>query len=114
LRANEAKIMQETKALYAELSALKRLLAVNGIPLPEPGSQAYSAISQDVTSPEQTFNSQVPNENNSRYLPRDLQATIINTGMSDQLGQLTHIWLRLLNPQASLIVSHSQWISALL
>jgi hypothetical protein len=56
LRANEAKIMQETKALYAELSALKRLLAVNGIPLPEPGSQAYSAISQDVTSPEQTFN----------------------------------------------------------
>jgi beta-xylosidase len=34
LRANEAKIMQETRKLYAELTALKNLMASNGIQAP--------------------------------------------------------------------------------
>jgi hypothetical protein len=34
LRAKEARIIQETKSLYAELNLLKRVLAQNGIPVP--------------------------------------------------------------------------------
>jgi hypothetical protein len=34
LRAKEARIIQETKSLYAEVNLLKRVLVQNGIPVP--------------------------------------------------------------------------------
>jgi hypothetical protein len=55
MRAKEAKILQETKALYAEISVLKGLLIKNGIQLPEPGLQAYPEIESAGTSPENAF-----------------------------------------------------------
>lgn len=39
LRANEARIMQETKALYSEINMLKNTLRQNGIPVPTVGHQ---------------------------------------------------------------------------
>jgi hypothetical protein len=39
LRANEARIMQETKALYAEINMLRNTLRQNSIPVPTVGQQ---------------------------------------------------------------------------
>lgn len=40
LRANEARLSQETKALYTEIRVMKNLLVINGIPVPSPPPQS--------------------------------------------------------------------------
>ncbi|KAJ4353755.1 uncharacterized protein N0V89_005485 [Didymosphaeria variabile] len=47
LRANEARLFRETKTLYAEINAMKALLANNGIPIP-------STTPLPLPSPDQT------------------------------------------------------------
>ncbi|KAF1348362.1 hypothetical protein EJ07DRAFT_141799 [Lizonia empirigonia] len=50
LRANEGRIMQETRGLYAQIETLKRLLTENGTQVPAEKLQAYqkSASGQDI------------------------------------------------------------------
>jgi hypothetical protein len=56
LRANEARILQETKALYSEVSALKRLLEHNGIPIQSAGCQPHEDAQDECTSDDHQFN----------------------------------------------------------
>ncbi|KAF2690691.1 hypothetical protein K458DRAFT_326498 [Lentithecium fluviatile CBS 122367] len=57
LRANESRILHETKTLYSEISVLKNLLVANGIPLPASGSGALPSAGNPSAGevPEQTF-----------------------------------------------------------
>jgi hypothetical protein len=57
LRANEAKILQETRDLYTELTALKKLMAQHGIQMPITHTQGQheSALSS-ASSSEEVFN----------------------------------------------------------
>jgi hypothetical protein len=74
LRANEAKILQETKRLYTELTALKRLLAENGIQVPPIFDQGQPglAVSVDVRSHEETFDLSIQ-VTNSKQKQRRIQ-----------------------------------------
>ncbi|KAF1974469.1 hypothetical protein BU23DRAFT_461515 [Bimuria novae-zelandiae CBS 107.79] len=57
LRANEARLFQETKALYAKLSAMKKLLATNGIsvPLEQPQGVGDAGVDFSDQSSEELF-----------------------------------------------------------
>lgn len=55
LRANEARIMQETKELYAEIRLLKNTLRQNGISVPNTGQQGFSGAVIDGALGEQSF-----------------------------------------------------------
>jgi hypothetical protein len=62
LRANEARILNETKGLYAEITVLKRLLVENGIQVPTsiPGQLSSGATSSAGEGSEQTFDLYIP------------------------------------------------------
>ncbi len=53
LRANETRILHETKTLYAEVRALKKLLESNGIPIPTSLQDTTVQLGQlDIQSPQ--------------------------------------------------------------
>jgi len=56
LRANEARILQETRALYSEINALKNTLRQNGIPVPNAGLQGLDNASHEIASGDLLFN----------------------------------------------------------
>lgn len=58
LRANEARILQETRTLYAELMAFKKLMTQHGVQLPATHGQAQhkSASTSISASDEEMFN----------------------------------------------------------
>jgi hypothetical protein len=85
LRANEARIMQETKTLYAEINLLRNTLRQNGIPVPTALQQNLPGTVPGMDLGEPTFSLSIKNATSkSEHQRIHIRKNVANVHTQDQ------------------------------